>query len=384
MRKYLLFLLFLSLSQYVYADQITFPTIWAVNDTVTNVKLNNDNNAVSNVVNGNLDNTNMKSGYSLFQTVAILPTAGTQGRVDFLTSDNSLNLDTGAAWVKTITPLGTPQTGSVAYYNGGWQLLNPGAQYLSIVSNGISSLPSYQVLPVNGGGTGQDFSTGTSGNVLYFSSTGVIGSKLQTFTPTNIQVFSTPGTATWTKPSNISTVYVKAWGAGGGGGEGNGANTRCGGGGGPGGYSEGFTGVTGNVTVTIGTGGAGGNGGTVAADGTLSSFAGTTTLTANGGSKGVSDTSSSAGGAAGSASNGSINITGTAGQSCNASGTTLAFGGSGGSPFNGSGGYGCATNTGCNGQVGGNPGGGGGGGARANTTDAIGGSGSNGMVIVYY
>lgn len=144
----LLFVLFCSIS---FADQITYPTIWGVNDTVTNVKLNNNDNSVSNVVNGNLDNGNMKSGYALFQTVSVLPTAGTQGRVDFLTSDNSLNLDNGATWLKTITPSGTLATGQIPLYNSSWGLLSPGTQYYSLVSNGPSSLPSYQqVSLVNG------------------------------------------------------------------------------------------------------------------------------------------------------------------------------------------------------------------------------------------
>lgn len=153
MRK-LLLILFLFISSNTFADQIAYPTIWGVNDVVTNVKLNNNNNAVSTVVNGNLDNGNMKTGYSLFQTVSSLPTPGTQGRVDFLTSDNSLNLDNGSSWLKAITPLGTPQTGSIAYYNGGWQLLNPGAQYYSFVSNGVSSVPSFQQINLANGVTG--------------------------------------------------------------------------------------------------------------------------------------------------------------------------------------------------------------------------------------
>src|SRR5690348_12934729 len=102
MRKLILPLfLLMSSCEPVFATQISYPTTWSVNDTVTNVKLNGNNNAVSSVVNGNLDNTNMATGYFLFQSVGALPSAGTQGRVDFLTTDNSLNLDTGSAWAKT-------------------------------------------------------------------------------------------------------------------------------------------------------------------------------------------------------------------------------------------------------------------------------------------
>ncbi len=153
MRK-LLLPLFLLLYSSAFADQIVYPTIWGTNDVVTAVKLNNNNNAVSSVVNGNLDNGNMKSGYSLFQTVSSLPSAGSQGRVDFLTSDNSLNLDTGAAWIKTITPSGTLAIGQIPLYNASWGLLSPGTVDYSLISNGSSSLPSYRQVPLATGVSG--------------------------------------------------------------------------------------------------------------------------------------------------------------------------------------------------------------------------------------
>lgn len=164
--KKILFSLFVLLSgcNPVFATQIQYPIIWGTTDTVTNVKLNNDNNAVSSVVNGNLDNTNMSSGFFLYNSVASLPSPGNQGRVDFLTSNNTLNLDTGAAWITTITPNGALATGNIPYYNAGWQQLSPGTADYSIISNGSSSLPSYRqvplatgvsgTLPIANGGTG--------------------------------------------------------------------------------------------------------------------------------------------------------------------------------------------------------------------------------------
>ncbi len=160
-------ILLLSSCNLAHATFIVFPHSWGTNDTVTNVLLNNNQNAASNVVNGNLDNTNMAAGFALFQTVSSLPSAGTQGRVDFLTSDNSLNLDNGSAWLKTITPTGSTTTGNIPYYNAGWVQLSPGEQYYPLVSNGKSSLPSYQqvdltsgrgttgTLAITQGGTGQ-------------------------------------------------------------------------------------------------------------------------------------------------------------------------------------------------------------------------------------
>lgn len=144
-----IFLLFSSCN-HAFATQITYPVTWGTNDTVTSVKLNGDNNAVSNVVNGNLDNGNMATGFKLYQSVAALPAAGNQGTVDFLTTDNSLNIDTGATFIKTITPSGTLAVGDIPLYNASWGLLAPGVLGLPLVSNGTSSLPTYQAITVAG------------------------------------------------------------------------------------------------------------------------------------------------------------------------------------------------------------------------------------------
>lgn len=149
-----------------YATQVTTPTTWNNGDVVTASKLNGNQNAITNVVNGNLDNTNMATGFKLFQVVATLPAPGNQGSVAFQTSDNTLNLDNGATWQATITPSGVLGIGQIPYYNSGWQLLNPGAQYLSLVSNGSSSLPSYQKIDLVNGVTGLlNLSTNVSGNL---------------------------------------------------------------------------------------------------------------------------------------------------------------------------------------------------------------------------
>lgn len=359
-----------------FATQIVYPTIWGTNDTVTNVKLNNNNNAVSNVVNGNIDNTNTAPGYSLFQVVAGLPPAGTQGRVDFVTANNTLNLDTGSAWITTITPNGALSTGNIPYYNGAWQQLSPGAQGLPLVSNGVSSLPSYQMLPAQGIVGGST----TQGSILFASTSSVLtslppgtaGQFLQTqgaganpqwvstpFVPNNMQVFVSSGT--WTKPANVTQVYVKDIGGGGAGGAGVNSASLGGGGGGAGGYAEGIVGVTGNVTVTIGS---------------TNSFAGTTTIQATTGSTG-STASSGLGGAGGAGSNGTINLTGAAGFN-----SVSQTGGNGGNSIMGAGGSGQSGST--NGTAGSAYGGGGGGGGSTSGNHGTGGAGDVGAVIVYY
>ena len=168
------FVLILLLQISAYATTITTPTIYATGDTVSATNLNNNFSATTNVVNGGLDNTNANTtgGFRFFETLSSLPSNGSQGRTVFNTSNNTLNFDNGSSWIGAVAPSGTLATGVIPYYNSGWILLTPGAQYLPLVSNGTTSLPSYQTLPTNGGGTGQDFSASSTGSLPYFSSTG--------------------------------------------------------------------------------------------------------------------------------------------------------------------------------------------------------------------
>lgn len=223
---------------------------------------------------------------------------------------------------------------------------------------GTSSVPNER-LGIFGGNVG--IGTSIPGQKLDVNgivrATSFIGSISNTFVPTNIQVFTTSGT--WTKPANVSIVYVKVIGAGGAGG--NGSGTNFGGGGGGGGYSEGAIGVTGNVTVTIGA---------------TNSFAGTVTIQSTSGSNG-----GNAGGSAGTAgvggvgSNGTVNLTGQSGFSGN-------FSGYGGNSIFGSGGQSSVGTS--DASSGSAYGGGGGGGGIGGGSGANGGAGDAGAVIVYY
>lgn len=167
MKKLLLIILLLNSN--AYAADVTLPTTYSDGDTVTAANLNANPVAIAAVVNGGLDNDNANTanGYRFYEFKATLPSAGTQGRAVFQASDNTFNLDNGSAWLATVTPTGTLATGKIPYYNGGWSMLAPGSQYQSLVSNGASSLPSYQnitltsgngvtgILPIANGGTGQ-------------------------------------------------------------------------------------------------------------------------------------------------------------------------------------------------------------------------------------
>lgn len=199
-----------------HATQITIPVTWATGDTVTNAKLNSINNTFGNAINGGLDNTNMASGYNLFQKVGALPAAGNQGAVDFLSSDNSLNIDTGAAWVKTITPTGTPQTGSIPYYNSSWTLLNPSSSGQTLTSNGSSSLPTYQGMTTQGdieyynGSARTRLGPGTSGQVLQTQGAGAnpqwTNDGLVPISQTTLTAVATSGNISIT---NGNTYFVK-------------------------------------------------------------------------------------------------------------------------------------------------------------------------------
>lgn len=91
------------------ASQVVIPTTYQTGGNVTAPNLNGNFTAITQVVDGGLDNTNANttSGYRFFQTVSVLPPAGTQGAVYFLTTDNSLNFDTGSSYIKTVTSSST-------------------------------------------------------------------------------------------------------------------------------------------------------------------------------------------------------------------------------------------------------------------------------------
>lgn len=202
--SYLLLSLLLLLSINAEASQIVYPTIWAVNDSVTNVKLNGNNTAISQVVNGGLDNTNANttSGYRFYQTVAVLPSAGSQGAVYFLTSDNSLNFDTGSVFNKSVS-VNSPTNGDILYYNGGWQKLAIGANNTLISSNG--TIPSY----------GFTVGTGASNIVQLNGSSqlpAVSGALLTNITQNNLGSILDYGTSGSVSTTHVNTEFKVAYG----------------------------------------------------------------------------------------------------------------------------------------------------------------------------
>ncbi len=218
--------------------------------------------------------------------------------------------------------------------------------------------------------------------------------------------YSTAGTFTWTCPTGVTSVTIKAWGGGGGGGYATG-NTSSAGGGGGGAFASSTVSVTPGTsyTVVVGAGGTAGlkSGPTAAGNGGNSSF-NTTSVVASGGTASAGTTTALA------------NTSGGAGGTIAlCTGTTKFAGGTGGTGLNtgtgaGGGGGGAAASisangangSGINGGVGispagsggsgisnsaGNSGlsyGGGGSGGNRNATSSNGSAGASGAILITY
>lgn len=191
-------------------------------------------------------------------------------------------------------------------------------------------VPNLNVEIVNG----VAFPTGGAvGTVPQISSPNVI--TYAAFGSADVQIFTTPGANTWTKPSNAKMTTVLMVGGGGGGGGTDSITKGGGGGGGAGVSSQSFAssilGAT--ETVTVGAGGSGGqitNGG----DGTASSFGSWLEATLGTGGKAASPYTGGSGGS-GNLGNGGAGGAGGSGAGVNGvQGTFFGAGGGGGGGWN--------------------------------------------------
>lgn len=207
----------------------------------------------------------------------------------------------------------------------------------------------------------------------------------------SIQYLTSGTAATYTKPSNVSSILVKLVGGGGGGGGSLGAATSIsiGGAGGAGGFAQLYiASAASTYTYTIGAGGAGGTAGTnTGTQGGTTSFSASSLQATGGfgGAGGVSSTGAiialSAGGAGGVGSNGNINGNGSPG-------TYSIFGeffnseaaAPGGATIFGGGALTTAVGTGVSAT---DNSGAGGSGGWSNSVSASGGVGGSGLIVVY-
>jgi hypothetical protein len=209
-----------------------------------------------------------------------------------------------------------------------------------------------------------------------------------------VQVFSTPGTATYTPTAGTNSVVAEVIGGGGGGGgcaATSGTQASGGSGGGAGGYAcKRITSSFSGVTVTVGAKGSGGSAG--ANNGTgggTSSFGALASATGGSGGQGSAAFTPPSTGigetAGGTGSSGDINAQGMTGRHGYGLSTTAAIGGSGGSSLYGGGAQGLVT-SGSSAGFGAPTGYGNGGGGAANAasqTAKAGGDGNAGIVIVW-
>ena len=169
MRIYLTILALLFSCFTCHASSISRCTDFNVLDSLTDVVLDCEFNRIDNLLNGNLDNDNADNadGFWFVEVLSSLPAAGNQGRVVFLTADNTLYFDTGSSFVQVST-LGSAPTvvGSLIYFNGvNFSNLPPGTVDYPLVSNGSGIASAYEQLslttavqgqlPLANGGTGE-------------------------------------------------------------------------------------------------------------------------------------------------------------------------------------------------------------------------------------
>lgn len=283
-----------------------------------------------------------------------------------------------------VTPvLGTPTSGTLTNCTGLPLTGTTGTLAVDRGGTGQTSYTDGQLLIGNTSGNTLAKATLTAGSGI--SVTNGAGSITIASTVSsgfsNIAVFSTAGSATWSIPSGVTKAKITVIGGGGGGSNGASGSQTAGGGGGGGAAIKILTGLVGGVvggnqsTLAITVGSAGSAGATGTSGGTSSVASGVnntiSTISATGGAGG--EGAANRGGAGGIGSGGDLNIGGQGG------GGGINFGSSGGGPNGGS------SILGGGGQGGGagRAYGGGGGGGQAESPTA-GGAGAAGVVIVEY
>lgn len=321
-----------------------------------------------------------------------------------ITSTGSVALTVPVSVANGGTGFTSYNVGDFIYATGTTTLSKLGIQNSSIFRTNASGVPSWSGPLTNGqlmiGSTGAapvlaNLNAGTGIAIvngpgsITISNTGSATGRLLSF-----QVLTTGTGATYTKPSNVTSILIEMVGGGGGGGGASSSATggSAGGGGGGGGYVRAYISpASSTYTYSVGTSGAGGaagnNAGTSGGNTTFSTF------TANGGAGGGGDinhvvvSGGGVGGAPGTPSGGNVNINGGNGTNGIVI-TSMSIGGQGGGTYFSQG----STNTisTSSASAGNSPGsttnngaGGSGGSVSATASNVAGGAGSKGLIIVW-
>lgn len=103
MRRFSLIVLFLFMPILAHAGLVERYFDYGPTSTVTNINLNGNFDNIVNELNGGLtgDNADSANGWRFIEILPSSPAAGNQGRVVFLTSNNTLNFDTGSTFLQT-------------------------------------------------------------------------------------------------------------------------------------------------------------------------------------------------------------------------------------------------------------------------------------------
>jgi hypothetical protein len=224
-----------------------------------------------------------------------------------VTTDTLANINWGNDSYYLMLEVDTSGTGSSFQVLATTQLLAvPYALYSENVGNDAvddadaDPINEIQTLSLSGGDL-----TITNGNTVTLPSSGGSGFS-------NMQVFDTPGSYSFTIPAGVDKVMVEIRGGGGGGGKGNAGGGAVGQGGSGSGYGKGIYTVSAgsNYTVIVGSGGAGSAGGTCSpgSTGGTSSFGNLIQATGGVGGGGCGNTSS------GGSSTGMLNMDGFLGH----------------------------------------------------------------------
>jgi len=401
--KKLLIILFLLFSTIAYAGTVDMPQ-YDVNGSVTNVNLNARFTALTNAINGGLNNNNASTstGFWFIEVLGTLPSAGNQGRVVFVTTTNTLYFDTGTSWV-TVATLPSNQTfagnntftgnntfqGADSFANidindGTADSVNIGA-----ASQGTAKLVSLELNYAHKGdllyddGTGKFDRLRPNENNYVLTSQGTTNSPQYKPLQTGILVYTSTGNNNVPIPSGVTKVYLSMVGGGGGGGGSETSDKGAGGGSGGGVVLNYPYTVTGGTTYicSVGAGGEVSGGDVDGNVGTATIFnSAVTALGGLGGSKGANRT----GGASVGGFNGLVDVAGGYNLASGAGGTgendSDAKGGGGGGTLFGAGAAGGGGGGVAGASATANTGAGGGGAGES----AGGGAGGSGICIVMY